>query len=142
MIYTENTKKALILAYNAHYGQEDKFGIPYIFHPVHLAESMDSETECIVALLHDVVEDTNITMEELEHEFSSEVIDALRLLTHDKSVPYEEYILNLKDNPIARKVKLADLKHNSDITRLSHITQKDIERNKKYENAIKILTKK
>lgn len=141
MIYTENTKKAIILAYNAHMGQEDKVGIPYIFHPFHLAEQMGSENECIVALLHDVVEDTSVTMEELEKEFSSEVIEALKLLTHDKSVPYEEYVLNLKDNPIARKVKLADLKHNSDVTRLSHITKKDIERNKKYENAIKMLTK-
>ena len=122
-------------------GQEDKFGMPYIFHPVHLAEQMDSEDECIVALLHDVVEDTDVTMEDLEKEFSSEVIEALKLLTHDKSVPYEEYVLDLKDNPIARKVKLADLNHNSDVTRLINITEKDIERNKKYENAIKLLKK-
>ena len=141
MIYTENTKKAIIIAYNAHMGQEDKFGMPYIFHPVHLAEQMDSEDECIVALLHDVVEDTDVTMEDLEKEFSSEVIEALKLLTHDKSVPYEEYVLDLKDNPIARKVKLADLNHNSDVTRLINITEKDIERNKKYENAIKLLKK-
>lgn len=140
MIYTKNVKKAINIAYNAHMGQYDKFGIPYVFHPVHLAELMDTEDECIAAILHDVVEDTDITFEELEKEFNSEVITALRLLTHDKKVPYNEYILKLKDNKIARKVKLADLKHNSDKTRLEHITPKDIIRNKKYKNAIKILS--
>lgn len=140
MIYTKNTKKAINIAYNAHMGQKDKFGIPYIFHPAHLAELMDTEDECIVAILHDVVEDTDVTFEELEKEFSKEAIDALKLLTHDKKVPYEKYILNLKDNPIAKKVKLADLKHNSDKTRLEHITPKDIIRNKKYEKAIRLLS--
>lgn len=140
MIYTKNTKKAINIAYNAHMGQKDKSGIPYIFHPVHLAELMDTEDECIVALLHDVVEDTDVTFEELEKEFSNNVIEAIKLLTHDKKVPYDEYILKLKDNPIAKKVKLADLKHNSDKTRLDHLTPKDIIRNKKYENAIKLLS--
>ena len=140
MIYTKNVKKAINIAYNAHMGQKDKFGIPYIFHPVHLAELMDTEEECIVAILHDVVEDTNITFKELEQVFSKEVIDALKLLTHDKKIPYEKYILNLKDNPIAKKVKIADLIHNSDITRLEKITMRDKIRNKKYEKAIKILS--
>lgn len=139
MIYTENTKKAINIAYNAHMGQTDKFGIPYIFHPMHLAELMDTEDECIVAILHDVVEDTDITFEYLEKEFSHNIIEALKLLTHDKSVPYDEYILKLKNNPLAKKVKLVDLKHNSDESRLNDITPKDINRNKKYENAIRTL---
>ena len=122
-------------------GQEDKLGIPYIFHPYHLAELMDTEDECICALLHDVVEDTNITFKQLEKEFSKEIIDALKLLTHDKKVPYEEYVLKIKENPLAKKVKLADLKHNSDKTRILHLTPKDIIRNRKYINAIKILSK-
>ncbi len=140
MIYTQNTKKAINIAYNAHMGQYDKFGIPYIFHPMHLAESMETQDECIVAILHDVVEDTNVTFEQLEKDFSNTVIEALKLLTHDKSVPYDEYIIKLKDNPIAKKVKLADLMHNSDTTRLSQLTPKDTIRNKKYENAKKILS--
>ena len=86
MVYTENTNKAMILAYNAHMGQLDKSGIPYIYHPIHLAEQMDTEEECICALLHDVVEDTDVTFEELEKIFSKTVIDALKLLTHDPSV--------------------------------------------------------
>lgn len=139
MIYTKNIKKAVNIAYNAHMGQYDRFGMPYVFHPIHLAESMDTEEECICAILHDVVEDTSITFEQLEKEFSKGVIEALKLLTHDKKVPYNEYIIRLKDNPIAKKVKLADLKHNSDITRLNYLTPKDIIRNKKYKKAIKLL---
>ena len=139
MIYTDNTRKAMKIAYEAHNGQLDKSGVPYIFHPIHLAEQMTTEEECIVALLHDVVEDTDVTFEELQKEFSSRIIEALKLLTHDKSVPYDEYILNLKENQIAKKVKLADLRHNSDKTRLEHLTPRDIMRNKKYEKAIKTL---
>ena len=140
MIYTENTKKAILIAYNAHQNQLDRSGIPYIFHPFHLAEQMNTETECIVALLHDVVEDTNITFEDLEKDFSPEVITALKLLTHQKCIPYMHYVEALKDNPIARKVKLADLKHNSDVTRLNEITEKDISRQKKYKKAIELLS--
>ena len=141
MIYTNNTKKAIIIAYNAHMGQNDKFGIPYIFHPMHLAELMDTEEECIVAILHDVVEDTDITFEYLEKEFSDTIVEAIKLLTRDKSIPYDEYIMKLKDNEIAKKVKLADLLHNSNVNRLTQITEKDIIRNHKYKNAIRILTK-
>lgn len=139
MIYTENTNKAMKLAFNAHMGQVDKSGVPYIYHPIHLAEQMDTEEECIVAILHDVVEDTKITFEQLEKEFSEKVIVALKLLTHDDSVEYMDYIRSLKNNPIARKVKMADLNHNSDKTRLKIITEKDIKRIAKYHEAIKIL---
>lgn len=140
MIYTQNTRKAMLIAFNAHYGQYDKSGVPYIYHPIHLAEQMETEPECIVALLHDVVEDTDITFEELEKEFSTEVIEALKLLTHDKSVPYMDYVKNLKSNPISRKVKLADLRHNSDKTRLEKMTIKDWKRNEKYAKAIAFLS--
>lgn len=140
MIYTDNTRKAMKIAYKVHDGQVDKAGLPYIFHPIHLAEQMDTEEECIVALLHDVVEDTDVTFEDLEKEFSQTVIDALKLLTHDKSVDYMEYVKTIKNNPIARNIKLADLKHNSDMTRLLSVTEKDIERYNKYQKAIQILS--
>ena len=140
MIYTPNTRKAMILAYNAHLGQFDKSGIPYIYHPIHLAEQMETEEECIVAILHDTVEDTNVTFKQLEKEFSKEIIKALKLLTHDKSVPYMDYVMKIKSNPIAKKVKLADLKHNSDETRLDVLTLKDKERNEKYKKAIEYLS--
>lgn len=140
MIYTYNTKRAMTIAFNAHLGQYDKSGIPYVYHPIHLAEQMDTEEEIIVALLHDVVEDTDITFEQLEKEFSEDVIDALKLLTHDRYVPYMDYIRKLKDNPIAKKVKKADLLHNSDETRLEHLSEKDIKRNIKYKKAIELLS--
>lgn len=139
MIYTTKTKKAMNIAFNAHLGQLDKSGVPYVFHPIHLAEQMDTEDECIVALLHDTVEDTDVTIEDLAKFFSPTVIEALKLLTHDKSVEYMDYIANLKPNPIARKVKLADLRHNSDETRLDKLTEKDIKRNQKYQRAIEYL---
>ena len=141
MIYTPNTLKAMDIAYKAHHGQVDKAGVPYIFHPIHLAEQMETEEECIVALLHDVVEDTDITMEQLTKQFSDKVIEALNLLTHSDSVEYFDYVRNLKKNPIARTVKFADLCHNSDQTRLStKASKKDKERQKKYQKAIQILS--
>ena len=140
MIYTDNTRKAMKIAFDAHMGQLDKSGIPYILHPIHLAEQMDTEEECIVALLHDTVEDTNVAFEQLEKEFSKTVLDALKLLTHDKSVEYMEYVKKIKENPIARKVKLADLYHNSDVTRLVVVTEKDINRIEKYKKAINFLS--
>lgn len=141
MIYTEKTKRAMQIACEAHHGQVDKSGFPYIFHPFHLAEQMDTEEECIVALLHDTVEDTYVTIEQLEKEgFSSNVIQAIKLLTHDKSVDYLEYVTNLKSNPIARKVKLADLRHNSDPARaIKNPTERDKLRQQKYKKAIEIL---
>lgn len=139
MINTKLTRKAMIMAYNAHMNQFDKAGVPYIYHPIHLAEQMDTELECIVALLHDVVEDTNITFELLEKEFSSEVIEILRLLTHDKRIDYMKYIEELKKNSVARKVKIADIIHNADETRLDKITIKDIERRNKYKKALEVL---
>ena len=117
MIYTELTNKAMKIAYAAHHGQVDYNGIPYIFHPIHLAEAMDDEVSCCAALLHDVVEDTDVTMDELAQEFPEQVIAVLRLLTHEEGVPYFDYVRKIKANPIAVKIKLADIAHNCDQTR-------------------------
>lgn len=141
MIYTPNTLEAMDIAYKAHHGQVGKAGVPYIFHPIHLAEQMETEEECIVALLHDVVEDTDITFEQLEKKFSNNVIEALKLLTHDDSVEYFDYVRMIKKNPIARTVKFADLCHNSDQTRLpTKVSKKDKKRQEKYQKAIRILS--
>lgn len=117
MIYTELTNRAMQIAYEAHAGQVDKCGTPYVFHPYHLAEQMPDEVTTCVALLHDVVEDTPITLDELEREFPPEVTESLRLLTHDPAVPYRDYIDAPVVDPIARTVKRADLMHNLDETR-------------------------
>lgn len=141
MIYTELTKKAMKIAFEAHKNQVDKNGMPYIYHPVHLAEQMTDENTICVALLHDVVEDTDITLEDLEKEgFPEKIIAALRLMTHDKSVPYMDYVKAISTNPIAKAVKLADLKHNSDLTRLDVVDEKAIKRVEKYKQAIELLS--
>lgn len=140
MIYTPMTVKAMKIAYNAHHGQTDKSGAPYIFHPIHLAEQMPDEKSCAVALLHDVAEDTPVTLRDLEQAgFPCEVLEAVRLLTRDMSVDYMDYIHALKDNEIARRVKLADLRHNSDATRPAEAPEKMNPRLKKYAAAIKLL---
>ena len=141
MIYTELTKKALKLSFEAHKNQVDKSGMPYVYHPFHLAEQMETEDTVIVALLHDVVEDTDYTLDDLRAMgFSEKIIEALALMTHDKSVPYMGYVAKIKDNPIARAVKLADLKHNSDLSRLDDVDQKAVDRVNKYKEAIMVLT--
>lgn len=139
MINTKMTREAMKIAYNAHYNQFDRAGVPYIYHPIHLAENMDSEIACVVALLHDVVEDTDIRMEELAKTFPKEVIEILKLLTHDKEVDYMEYIKGIKENAIARKVKIEDILHNADETRLDTITEEDIVRREKYKKALEFL---
>ena len=142
MIYTEMTIKAMKIAYDAHLGQLDYNGVPYIFHPYHLAEQMDDEIACTVALLHDVVEDTSLTFEDLEKWFPSEVMEAVRLLTHDDITDYFDYVRKIKTNPIAAKVKLEDLKHNSDQSRCigSDLTEERLLHWKeKYAKAMEVL---
>ena len=122
MIYTPLVNKALRFAYNAHHGQLDYNGIPYIFHPLHLAEQMDDEISCCAALLHDVVEDTAVTMDELCRKFPPEVMEVVALLTHDANAEYQNedyftYVRRIGTHPVARKVKLADIAHNSDQSR-------------------------
>lgn len=140
MIYTDMTRKAMKFAYEAHHGHTDVPGVPYIFHPIHLAEQMDDEISCCVALLHDVVEDTDVTIEDLRSAgFPLKVTAAVSLLTHDPEVDYFDYVRGVKDNPVAKKVKLADLNHNSDLSRWDRLDERDIERNRKYAQARAIL---
>lgn len=144
MIYTPMTQRAMRIAYDAHHGQRDKSGAPYIFHPIHLAEQMDDEISCCVALLHDTVEDTDVTLEQLRRAFPAEVVDAVALMTHDPGTDYFDYVRKIRENPIARKVKLADLAHNSDQSRCagSGISEEKLLRlREKYRRAWEILTK-
>lgn len=137
---SENVKKALEVCFSAHKNQSDLSGKPYVFHPVHLAEQMETENEICTALLHDVVEDSDYTVEDLhDMGFPAEVVEAVRLLTHDPEIPYMEYIHALKENPLARKVKLADLCHNSDTKRRPPVTERDFKRLAKYREALDVL---
>lgn len=140
MVYTKWTKLAMKLCFERHKSQVDKCGIPYPFHPFHVAESMQDEATTCVALLHDILEDTDITAQELlEMGFSKEIVEAICLMTHDEGVPYLDYVRTIKGNPIARAVKISDLTHNSDLTRLDTVTEKDRQRVDKYKKALEIL---
>lgn len=140
VIYTSNTKKALKLCFEAHKNQTDKSGLPYVFHPFHLAEQMETEETTIIALLHDVIEDSDFTIEDLINMgFDKTVTDAIALMTHKDGVEYMDYVSAIKENPLAKTVKLADLKHNSDLTRLDIVDEKALMRKEKYSKAIALL---
>ena len=131
---------AKAIAIQAHEGQLDKAGKPYIEHPRTVAGSVEGDVAKAVAWLHDVVEDTSMTFDGLRDAgIAPEIINHVRLLTHDKSVPYLDYIAAIKGDPVAREVKLADLRHNSDLSRLNTITDKDRERLAKYQQAMELL---
>lgn len=140
MIYTPLTKKALRLSFAAHKDAKDKSNIPYVYHPYAVAERMTDEISTAVALLHDVVEDTEITLEDLKKDgYPKEVTDALALMTHAPNVPYFDYIKKLSESDVARRVKISDLKHNMDLSRMESITDRDIARREKYVTAIEML---
>ncbi|MCJ7855940.1 GTP pyrophosphokinase [Lachnospiraceae bacterium NSJ-143] len=141
MIYSEKVKEAALIAYRAHSGDTDKGGYPYILHPVHLAEGMQTEAETITALLHDVAEDSDITIEELEScGFGEDIISALRLLTRSPEEEYMEYILRIKNaGGIALSVKRADIEHNMDTRRLENAGRREKARVEKYRAALALL---
>ena len=133
---------ALSIARKAHEGQLDKAGVDYIEHPIYVASQVDTEEEKAVALLHDVIEDSPVSAEELlQAGLPETVVTAVQVLTKKKEQDYQTYLETVKKNPLARVVKLADLKHNSDLSRLSSITAKDRERLKKYKKAIDFLSR-
>ena len=133
---------ALSIARQAHEGQLDKAEVDYIEHPIYVANQVDTEEEKAVALLHDVIEDSSVSAEELlQAGLPETVVTAVQVLTKKKEQDYQTYLETVKKNPLARLVKLADLKHNSDLSRLSSITEKDRERLKKYKKAIDFLSR-
>ena len=133
---------ALSIATQAHEGQLDKAGVDYIEHPIYVASQVDTEEEKAVALLHDVIEDSPVSAEELlQAGLPETVVTAVHVLTKKKEQDYQTYLETVKKNPLARVVKLADLKHNSNLSRLSSITEKDRERLKKYKKAIDFLSR-
>jgi len=128
---------AIALASQAHLGQKDKGGSVYILHPLRVMMQMEYEDAKIVAVLHDVVEDSAFTFDDLKNEgFSDDILDALRCLTKEQGETYENFIERVLTNRLATDVKIADIKDNMDVTRLKTMTEKDLERIKKYHNAL------
>lgn len=137
----DDIKLAHEIAKRAHKGQVDKAGAPYILHPETVASFVTKDDEKIVAYLHDVIEDTPCQLRDLENAgFSSEIIKAVDLLTRKTGQSYKQYLKLVKTNELARVVKLADLKHNSDLSRRTHVTENDIKRLTKYQDAIVFLS--
>ncbi len=143
MLYTELTKKAMLIAYDWHLGTTDKGGMPYIFHPLAVAEMMgDDEYAVCVALLHDIIEDTPMTIHQLScMRFPPEIVEAVEALTRRPNEAYMDYLSRLQLNDLARKVKLGDLKHNSDLGRLRDVDKEALSLHKRYQKAIIFLTK-
>lgn len=134
--YNEQFQIALELAVEKHKNQTDKAGNPYILHPLHVMENVNSKEGKIVAILHDIIEDTDITENYLlKIGLSKCIVDAVVALTRSEDMDYQEYIKNLSSNPLAKEVKLADLEHNMDLKRLPTLEEKDLERNRKYQIA-------
>lgn len=133
--------QAIFIASQAHRGQRDKGGAPYILHPLRVMARMKSDEERIVAVLHDVIEDNPFwTPYKLRRRgFGDNIIRALAALTRDKGESYEAFIERCGANPLARRVKLADLDDNSDLTRIPAPTERDWDRMKKYGRAITYL---
>ena len=129
-------EQAIILAVQAHRGQTDKAGQPYMLHPLRVMLRMETDLERIVAVLHDVVEDSTLTLTDLERAgFPKEVLDAVDCLTKRKAESYERLIQRAKSNTIARRVKIADLEDNMDPSRLHHVSEADQKRLEKYRRA-------
>jgi (p)ppGpp synthase/HD superfamily hydrolase len=132
---------AVSIAARAHAGQKDKAGAPYLLHPLRMMLRMDTEAAMMAAVLHDVVEDTDWTLERLrEAGFSEEVLEAVDCLTHREGESYEEFVGRVRANPIARRVKIADLEDNMNIRRIGRLGAKDLERLEKYHRAWRVLT--
>lgn len=131
---------AISIALEAHKGQKDKGGNPYILHPLAVMNRLETIEEKIVAVLHDVVEDTDVTLSQLRgYGFSEEIVEAVSLLTKSEEDSYEEFIEKTLENRISRSVKIADIKENMKIERIKQPTENDYKRLEKYRNALEIL---
>lgn len=133
-------EKALAIATKAHEGQTDKSGVPYILHPIRVSNRCRTDEERIVAILHDTIEDTDVTPDYLLSEgFPKNIVEAVLSVTRNEGESYEDFVIRSKQNPIGRQVKIHDLEDNMDITRLQSLSEKDLERLNKYLKAYRVL---
>ncbi len=136
-----NLDTAIKLAVDAHLGQVDKAGKAYILHPLRLMMKFEREEEMIVAVLHDVVEDSSFELTDFQVlGFSQAILDAVECLTKRKGEPYSEFIARIQKNALATKIKIEDIKDNLNLARLNHVEEKDVKRAQKYIDALKVLS--
>ena len=137
--YSTDVEKARDLAISAHYGMVDKAGAPYIMHPERVADRLDKLEEKVVGWLHDVVEDTDVTLDAIRKGFGYETSMAVDAITHRKGESWSNYLTRVKANAVATAVKISDLTDNLNLSRLPKITPKDVERAEKYTRALRFL---
>jgi GTP pyrophosphokinase len=138
----KDIEKAMQVALNAHKSQTDKAGEAYIKHPIRVMRDVENEEEKVVALLHDVVEDSTVSFEDLERRFSDRIVDAVRAMTKKDDESYSEFIERAKENEISREVKKADIRDNLDLSRLDEVTEEDLQRAKNYHKSLEELSVK
>ena len=137
----ELLEKAIGIAVSAHRGQKDRYGAPYILHPLRVMQRLSTPDQQIVGVLHDVVEDTDWTFERLAEEgFPESLLEALKAVTKKKGEDYDDFVKRSAANPVARRVKLADLEDNMDLRRTGEVTEKDLPRLQKYVKAWRFLS--
>lgn len=136
-------KNSIYIAYDiakqAHSNQVDKGGHPYIEHVIRVSLKGVNKNEVIVGLLHDVIEDTDVSVDILGKYFTKDIVDAIVLLSRGKEQKYNDYIMNIRNNPLARSVKINDMTDNMDLSRISKVTDEDLSRNKRYEKSMRLL---
>jgi len=135
----KDIEKAMQVALNAHSSQTDKAGEAYIMHPIRVMQDVETEEEKVVALLHDVVEDSSVSFEHVERRFSDRIVDAVRGMTKKDDESYSEFIERAKENEISREVKKADIRDNLDASRLGELDEEDIKRMEKYSRSLEVL---
>ena len=139
MSYSIDVTAARALATKAHEGQIDKAGLPYITHPERVASRMENPEAQVIGWLHDTVEDTPITLRDIEANFGPETAAAVDAISRWDGEPWSDYLDRVAANPMARQVKISDLIDNSNLSRIPQVTLKDVERQKKYNKALKKL---
>lgn len=141
MAYSTDVEAAKNLAFQMHDGQTDKAGLPYITHPQRVAERMEAPEAQVVGWLHDTVEDTSLTLSEIEDRFGPETAAAVDAISRREGEAWSDYLDRVQANPMARLVKISDLIDNSNLGRIPVITMKDVKRQAKYNKALKKLLK-
>lgn len=139
MGYSKDVEAAKELAYMMHEGQVDKAGLPYVTHPERVASRLESPEERVVGWLHDTVEDTEMTVDEIRERFGPETAAAVDAISRRDDETWEDYIERMKREPIARRVKIIDLIDNSNLSRIPRVTMRDVERQARYNRALKEL---
>lgn len=135
-------ERAIDIAVQAHRGQTRRNGEPYVLHPLRVMTACRTDKARIVAVLHDVVEDSDVTVGDLrEAGFDEDILHALDLVTHERSVDYDQYVERIAHDPLAREVKIADLEDNLDLTQLPNVSERDLARTARYHAARRRLLK-